>query len=80
MEYDNFKNVKLDSAVISEKPGVLLPHPEAGINILKFQLAKENFDDSHILFGNVTVGAMNKVLESAGTYIDHSLFMLGEIK
>lgn len=78
MKYKLYKGVPLSVAKLPEEESVY-PHPEAGLNILAHQLNKSNLNDGQILFGNVTVSGLKKALHSASTYIDYSMFELGEI-
>jgi len=76
MKHKMYKGISMSEAELPKENNVW-PEPESGINICLHKLKKSSLGINHILFDNVSVGDLKKVLKSAVGFIDYTKFELG---
>jgi len=76
MKHKMYGDTPLDKAELPKQRNVW-PEPESGINICLHKLGKSSLSNDTILFDNVSVEDLRKVLKSAVGFIDYTKFELG---
>ncbi len=77
-KYWTYEHVALADAKLPKEKGTY-PEAESGINICLHKLGKDDMDKGTVLFNDVTVDDLTKVLKSAHGFIDHAKYEFGEV-
>jgi hypothetical protein len=77
MKHKLYTNTPLSEVELPKEKNVW-PEPESGVNICLYKIKNSSLSKDDILFSNVTVEDLTKVLKSAVGFIDYTKFEYGE--